>query len=208
MTWARWPVAAPPPFFGSVRHYDDLVEALVASGVILDRAMVYWYVRPSDQHPTIEFRTADVMATVDEAVLLAALARALVSVALEDIRRGEPAPVLAPELLQAAHWRAARDGLEGNGVDAFSGRPRPAWDLVRALVERVRPVLAASGDLDTVTALLTAVRTAGSGAARQRATFARREDPRDVVDALAEQTLAGLTLPPGGQSTPRAVSSW
>ena len=73
--WARWPSAGPPPQFDSVDEYDAVVQMLIRAGAMLDDGMVYWDVRPSANFPTIEFRVADVPATVAETVLLAALIR-------------------------------------------------------------------------------------------------------------------------------------
>lgn len=70
--------------------------------VILDMAMIYWGVRLSAHLPTLEVRVGDVPATVEEAELLAALVRALVTTAICSVRHGHPAPVLDPALLRAA----------------------------------------------------------------------------------------------------------
>jgi glutamate---cysteine ligase / carboxylate-amine ligase len=69
---SRWPTAGPPPYLELAQQYQAVVDALVDSGVVLDRAMLYWWVRPSAVQPTLEFRVGDVAATVEEAVLAAA----------------------------------------------------------------------------------------------------------------------------------------
>jgi carboxylate-amine ligase len=189
VTWSRWPAAGPPPYLESADHYDHLVGAMVTSGVILDAAMVYWYARPSERVPTLEVRVADVLPTGAEATLLAGLVRGLAATALADLRRGEAAPRVPDELLRAAHWRAARDGLDGDGLDPFSERLVPAWDLVDRLVERIWPALAQAGDLPLVRHLLEQVRARGSGAARQRAAYAERGLLSDVVEMLVRQTV-------------------
>ena len=183
MLWSRWPVSGPTPAFGNAAQFDAVVDALVTSGVVLDEAQVYWTVRASAVHPTLEVRVSDVCATVDEAVLLAALVRALAITAAEALRRGDSPPV-PQELLVAAHWRAARSGLEGVAVDVLSGRPRPAWTVVDTLVEWVRPALVALGDLAEVEHLLAGLRAGGSNAARQRAVVREGGSILDVVDSL------------------------
>ncbi|MBG0817098.1 glutamate--cysteine ligase [Planomonospora sp. ID82291] len=199
--WTRWPSSGPPPFFTSAEHYDALVDALYATGAIMDRGMVYWYIRPSHHLPTLEFRGADACATVDEAVALAGLVRALCTVALADVRRGLPAPAVDQTLLNVAYWRAAHDGLEGSGYDLLSGRRRPAWKLVGGLVQRARPALERSGDLAFVTEVLNRLRSGGSGAARQRAAYRRRHCLRDVAHLLVEQTR-----PPSETAVPAGAS--
>jgi carboxylate-amine ligase len=195
LTWGKWPVAGPPPYFGSRADFDELIAALTDAGVLVDPGTIFWDVRPSARLPTLEVRVTDVPATAEESALLAAIVRALVVVALADVERGDPGPRLSAELLRAAYWRAARDGMDGHGIDPVTGRLVPAAELVDALLSRVRPGLEELGDLDAVTALLARLRAAGGGAARQRAAHARRTSYADVVDFLVDQTVSG-TLPP------------
>ena len=56
----RWPVEGPTPFFAGLEDYERRVETLLASGVIMDRAMLYWHARVSDRYPTVEIRVTDV----------------------------------------------------------------------------------------------------------------------------------------------------
>ena len=128
--------------------------------------MIYFDARLSDSYPTVEIRVCDVMPTVDEAVTLAGLCRALVSTCAV----GDPAPAIRPELLRAAFWRAARWGMTDDLVD-LRGEPRlvPAWALVEQLLECVGDALDAAGDSDRISAGLARIRAEGTGAARQRA---------------------------------------
>lgn len=155
---------------------------------MLDEGMLYWYARLSAKYPTVEVRIGDVCPSVDDAVLVAALVRALVATAMADVAAGRPPVNTAHHLLVAAHWRAAHDGLEGEGVDLANGELCPAWELVDRLVERVRPALEAHDDLAEVTDLLAGLRRHGTGAARQRAVFARSGRLEDVVAEVARQT--------------------
>ncbi|MET8143573.1 glutamate--cysteine ligase [Sphaerisporangium sp. NPDC005288] len=206
MLWARWPSAGPPPYFLSAGHYDGLLRGLRASGAILDRGMVYWLIRLSHHLPTLEFRSADTCATVEEAVLLAALVRALAATALVEVRRGVPGPPVDHTLLCAAYWRSARDGMEGAVYDPITGRVVPAWTLAERLVETVRPALAAAGDLAPVTAALRRMRRSGSGAERQRAAHRRRGQVGDVAELLVRQTTQVPELFGGPPSPARAVT--
>ncbi|MEH0819474.1 MULTISPECIES: carboxylate-amine ligase [unclassified Micromonospora] len=186
--WEHWPSVAPTPFLESHEHYQRLIRQLIASGVMLDEGMLYWYARLSAKYPTVEIRIGDVCPSVDDAVLVAAMVRAMVATAKTDIAEGRPPVNTDHHLLVAAHWRAAHDGLEGEGVDLTNGELRPAWALLDALVDRVRPALESHGDLAEVTDLLAGLRRHGSGAARQRAVFARTGRLADVVADVARQT--------------------
>ncbi|EEP71477.1 glutamate-cysteine ligase GCS2 [Micromonospora sp. ATCC 39149] len=188
--WERWPSVAPTPYLESHEHYERLIRQLIASGVMLDEGMLYWYARLSAKYPTVEIRIGDVCPSVDDAVLVAALVRALVATAMTDIAEGRPPIRTDHHLLVAAHWRAAHDGLEGQCVDLTDGELRPGWERLDSLVERLGPALERHGDLAEVTDLLGGLRRHGTGAARQRAVFARTGSLVDVVRDVARQTRA------------------
>ncbi|MCP3820014.1 glutamate--cysteine ligase [Streptomyces sp. A3M-1-3] len=188
--FGRWPTAEPPPLLDAA-GYEETAEALVSSGILLDRRMIYWFARPSEHVPTLEVRVADVNADLDTTVLYAALVRGLAATLLAEARGGGgPPPDIPVTRLHAAHWHAARYGTEGPCLDALTGRHVPVHELVNALVERATPGLVAAGDLELVRELLARRRRIGSGADRQRAVYRRRGGLRDVVDHLAAATSA------------------
>jgi carboxylate-amine ligase len=191
IVWSRWPSCGMPPYFRSVREYDAVVGALIDSGTIIDRRMIYWHARPSAHLPTVEVRVADAAPTAERAVLLAGLVRALTATAESNFDAARLAPTFSEPVGRASCWRAARDGLDGWGVDLRTGAPARAWDLVDGLVDYVRDALVRNGDLSTVVGLIRELRVRGSSAARQRAVYGSRGDPGDVVDFLATEVTAG-----------------
>ncbi|MFD6563848.1 glutamate--cysteine ligase [Micromonospora profundi] len=191
MQLERWPSIGPTPYFDSAADYDRTVDELIAAGVMLDAAMVYWYARPSSAYPTVEVRVGDVCSDVDDAVLVAALVRALVASLADDVRAGVTAPRTRDCLVAAAHWRAAHDGLDGELIDLRAGGTRPAWTIVDDLMAKVAPALLRHGDLGYVLAQLARLRRDGTGATRQREVLARTGDLRAVIDDLAARTAAG-----------------
>jgi glutamate---cysteine ligase / carboxylate-amine ligase len=157
--------------------------------VILDRKMIYWDVRVSENFPTIEVRAADVPATVAETVLHATLVRAAVMTALEARGRGDEPGRLPPAALRAAYWKAAHDGLSGHALDLVHGRGAvSAREQLGALVQRVRPALEALGEYDRVVAELDRVAAEGNGAMRQLRAWRKRENVMDVIAAAAVRT--------------------
>ncbi|MFJ3171049.1 glutamate--cysteine ligase [Streptomyces roseus] len=188
MAWAGWPSAGLPPHFTSTAHFRRSVQVLLSSGAALDTKMVYWDLRPSGHWPTLEIRAPDMSPDLDTAILQAELVRALVATALRDIEELRPEPALRDEVLRLARWRAAHDGLEGFGLDPYTGAEIPAADLAEALLDLVAPELAASGELDHAAKTLAALLRDGSGAHRQRAAYARRQDLNDVLRHLADET--------------------
>ncbi|MGJ5761158.1 carboxylate-amine ligase [Streptomyces galbus] len=195
IAWGRWPVAGPPPYFHSPAHFEELVEELVLTRTVLDRGGVYWDVRPSHHLPTVEVRVADAALTPEDTVLLAAVVRALVGTALEAIRAGGPAPRPGPEILRAASWRAARDGLAGHALDPLTRRLVPAVAQVERMLRALSPALRRSGDLDLVRGHWERLRTRGSGADRQRAAYRHRASLHDVVDHVIAATCPSQAPP-------------
>jgi carboxylate-amine ligase len=184
----RWPTSGPPIPLGSRKAYDEVVDALVATGSIPDSTELYWDVRPSARYDTVEFRIADVCATVDETVMLAGLARSLTRTCHGQALREEPVDHPRPELVRAARWRAARHGLEGELVDLFDCRAVPAGVLVERLLNFVRPDLEEHGEWDEVASLVRQQVARGSGARRQREA-AERGGVVAVAAALVDQTV-------------------
>ncbi|MBM0277177.1 carboxylate-amine ligase [Micromonospora tarensis] len=191
MQLERWPSIGPTPYFESVADYDRTVDELIAAGIMLDAAMVYWYARPSSAYPTVEIRVGDVCPDVDDAVLVAALVRSLVATVADDVRAGVTAPPIRDCLVAAAHWRAAHDGLDGELIDLRGGGTREAWSLVDELMALIAPALLRHGDLGYVLAQLARLRRDGTGATRQRRILERTGDLRAVIDDLVTRTSAG-----------------
>jgi glutamate---cysteine ligase / carboxylate-amine ligase len=98
----RWPSAGPADFFGGAAAYRRTVAQMVATGTLLDTGMVYFDARLSQRYPTLEIRIADVCLHADDAVLIAALARALVETDARRWRQGTAPPRWRGELLRLA----------------------------------------------------------------------------------------------------------
>jgi carboxylate-amine ligase len=185
----RWPTNGPAEVFGSAAEYHRLVDDMVGSGVI-DRGLVYFDARLSHHYPTVEIRTPDVCLEVVDTVLLAALGRGLVDTAADAWARGEPPPSVPASLLRLASWKAGREGLEGELLDPCTHRPTPAKDVAGALLQHVEPALRRNGDWALAEGGVERLLTSGTGATRQRRTYARTGRLLDVV-AQAVRVTAG-----------------
>lgn len=184
----RWPSAGPMPVLGTPDSYRRYVDAMLATDVPLDEAMVYADARLSAAHPTVEVRTADVCLDVRDAVVVAALARALVETAAREWADGVPAPDVPSPLIRLAGWKAGRHGLTGDLVHPPSGTARPAADVVAALLDHVGDALRDAGDHDHVEHGLARLLEEGTGSRRQRELFAAA-DPDDE-ESLARVVVA------------------
>ncbi len=189
--WARWPFSGPPQLFSSLAEHDRLVEDLIAPGSLDNAREVYWDMRLSTRFPTIETRLVDVCLTIDEAVMVAGLIRALIQTCHEAVLRGEPAPTLRQEILRAAHWRAARYGLDADLLDPQTGQVIAAPTLIDKFLSFLRPALETQGDWEEVSALVASVLRDGIGATRQRRAFNGSQQWSDVMNFIVAETAKG-----------------
>ena len=188
--WSRWPNTGIPEHLGDADGYRAVVEDLVVSGVVGDASNLYWDLRPSSHLPTREFRLADVCTDLDAAVLHAALARSLVRVLADRARRDVPFPQVRSELLRAARWRAARQGMTGELFDPALEELVDAEVAVTRLLDELAEDLRERGEEDEVRELVRALLARGTSAARQRATWLRTGDPRAVAAAVVREGTA------------------
>jgi len=183
--WSRWPTAGMPPEVRSPEELARLVDDLKAVDAIEDETHLYWWVRPSLRHPTVEFRVADTFLHVDDAVASAGLIRALCWTALHEPTSLGPVP--HEQVLRSAMWRAARYGLRQQLVDPWRLTTRPAADVVRDLVAAATPGLEHFGDEAVVEGLVSQLLTRDTGASAQRLVRAEEEAGEPVVDMILER---------------------
>lgn len=182
--WSRWPTSGMPPPISSPEELQSIIHDLRAIGAIEDETHLYWWVRPSLRHPTVEFRVCDTFLYADDAVGAAGLIRALCWTALN-------APETLPEVpgrhvLRAAVWHAARYGMRRDLTDPAERAQRPAAEVARSLLASARPGLEHYGDVDVVTELIEQVIARGTGASAQRLTRAEESTGGAVVDMVLE----------------------
>ena len=198
-SWRRqlydgWPSAGPVEPFGDTAGYQEAVRELIASGAAMDEGMIYFDARLSRNFPTIEIRVADACTNVDDTLLIAELARALVETCARSRAAGESSPPWRTELLRGARWRSRRTGLTESLMDPVTRAVVPAEKALAVLVDHVRPVLE---EHDTVTLVEEGVRRLlidGTGAQMQRAVAARSADLTDVVDDVIRRTRASFDV--------------
>ncbi|QDT04703.1 Carboxylate-amine ligase YbdK [Rubripirellula lacrimiformis] len=194
--WAQWPMAGPPPYFDDLDDYQRSIDQLTRSGAIEDESYIYWDIRLSTKVPTIEFRGADVMMSLEETVGYTGLVRAIVMQVTSDLQRSEIRWPIRSNLLSYAIWQSARYGLNDELVDPLSCQRLPARDAVAQLLEYVGPSLDRAGDRECVEAYLERAFTDGTGADRQRAAAGDQIDlaeaVRHAIMETAHQTDAAI----------------
>jgi carboxylate-amine ligase len=172
VTWRQWPSAGPTDIFGSFAAYREYEEQLLATGTLLDAAMLYFDARLSRNHPTIEVRVADVCLDASASATIAGVVRGLVETAATEWQLGRCAPPVSAGAIRLASWAAGRSGLAGDLVDPLTGHPKPARAVIGLLLEHIRPALEAADDWDAITSGVDDLLVNGTGADWQRQTFA------------------------------------
>ncbi|MFB7208999.1 glutamate--cysteine ligase [Streptomyces sp. NPDC056255] len=187
--WGRWPSAGPVEIFGSAERYHEQVQALIDTGVLRDKGMIYFDARLSHRYPTVEIRVADVCLDPADTVLLATLVRGLVETAAREWCAAEPPDPAGASVLRMAAWQASRSGLEGQLLHPRTMRPEPAADVVAALLTHVRGALEDSHDFASAERALMDVLERGTGARTQRELLARTGSLRGAVAECVSRTL-------------------
>ena len=188
-----------PPLFADWGQYHGYTEVLRSAGIIRDPSYIWWAIRPSHAHPTLELRIPDACTSVEDALTIAALYRCLIRGLTMD--RSINAQMGSPErgLANENKWRVQRFGLRAELVDPFQNRVASNLpSIVRHLVEWLRPHAAAlgcQGEIERVEIIL----DRGSSADRQLAIYEEAisggSDPKSALAQvkawLQEETLAG-----------------
>ena len=171
-----------PDLFESAADYQLYVDAMVQAGAIADASFVWWAVRPSLAHPTLELRVADSCTHVEDTLAIAALFRALV-------RRLDRDPAINAHMTAASRaiavenkWRAQRYGIHGSFVD--EGR-RGAIGVGQALEEAIDLAGEDARQLSCLDEMLSA-----------RDIIARGTSADRQLDIYRERRGSGLARPP------------
>jgi carboxylate-amine ligase len=191
--WQRFPRTGVPPEFDSYDEYENFVELLVKTNCIDDGRKIWWDLRPHAVFPTIEFRVCDAATRVEETLCIAALTQAICAKLLVLRARNQGFRRYLPSLIQENKWRAVRGGMDAKLIDFGKEVEVPMRDLAVELLEFVDDVVDALGSRPEVDYLQTIVRE-GTSADRQLRTFAATGHLHQVVDAIAEETIAGVPV--------------
>jgi carboxylate-amine ligase len=101
-------------------------------------------------------------------------------------------PGAAPELLRAARWRAARHGIGGQLFEPVAGDLVDARTAVRRLLGELEEDLRDHDEWTEISELVSRLFTRGTSATRQRATWLRTGDRREVAEGIIRDgTAAG-----------------
>jgi carboxylate-amine ligase len=101
-----------PEMFENEGEYKEYVHSLVSSGVIPDETYIWWTMRPSARHPTLELRAPDSCTILPDAIAIASLYRALVRHLDRQPNCGAGLTVVDRAIAVENKWRAQRYGVQ------------------------------------------------------------------------------------------------
>ncbi|MFZ6049989.1 carboxylate-amine ligase [Pseudomonas sp. CR3202] len=113
---AEWPHKGIPEHFPDEPAYAAYLQWLMASGAIRREGDLGWHIRPSSRFPTLELMAADACPSVEDALCVVALFRALVAWAIEQ-DDAPPDSLVQRLVLKENYWRAMRFGIHGTYLD-------------------------------------------------------------------------------------------
>jgi glutamate---cysteine ligase / carboxylate-amine ligase len=171
------------------------VQTMVAARAIDDSSSVWWAIRPSLRHPTLELRICDSCTRVDDALAIAALFRCIIRHVDRDSAFNHKIGAVTRALTAENIWRAQRYGTHGGFIDEQEQSMKPVGDVL----DEVLAVIAQDAQaLGCVNAVMDARRIIREGASSDTQlavydeAFVRTRDKGQalgaVVDWLAMQT--------------------
>ena len=105
-----------PELFRSKEEFDAYVEALVKAGVMEDSSFIWWSMRTSLLHPTLELRAPHCPTLVDDSIAIAALYRALARRLTRNPWLNWDLNAVSRAIVVENKWRAQRYGVHGSFV--------------------------------------------------------------------------------------------
>src|ERR671912_346209 len=126
-----------PDLFESAQDYQRYIDTLVAARAIENSSYVWWVIRPSLKHPTLELRVADSCTRVDDTLAIAALYRCLVRHLSLDLKLNAGQTGASRAINDENGWRAQRYGIHGSFVDEASRSAKPVGQVLEETLDLV-----------------------------------------------------------------------
>jgi len=196
-----------PELFRTKAEYETYVDALVAAGLIENASYIWWAMRPSLWHLTLELRIPDVCTRMEDGLCIAALFRCLARHLFDHPELNADLGVIDRAFALENKWRAQRYGTKASFVERGSETARTMSETVDALLDRLHADAEALDCVHEISHACT-ILARGSSAHQQvrvysQARIAGRSRPKalkDVVDFLLAATVQLDDDAAGGQS--------
>jgi glutamate---cysteine ligase / carboxylate-amine ligase len=184
------PTAGHPYRLRDWQEFEDLNATLMRSGSIQSPKDLWWDLRPSPSHGTLELRICDGLATLSETIAMTAFAHTLAHAIAEKIRHC--ALVVPPPrwMVRDNKWRVMRHGLDADIIVDGQGATRPIRSELLELFKSLEPIVTQLG-YEKHFAVLRSIIAHGNSSTRQRAAFNARTSMEDVVRFNVAEFCAG-----------------
>ena len=196
--YSELPRTGLPELFESKHQYEDYVEALKKSGVIPNESYIWWAMRPSMRHPTLELRAPDTCTFVDDAVAIASLYRALARHLYLRPERSQQVTSVDRAIAVENKWRAQRYGTDC--IFASSDGAVRIEEMLTRVIDQTAADAEALGCVEEVAHCHTIV-ARGSSAEFQLSAY--HDNGEDVAAVL--RWIAEATMPLKSKRTPAAA---
>ena len=193
--YSELPRTGLPELFDSRREYDAYLGALQRSGVIKDESHVWWAMRPSMKHPTLELRAPDTCTFVDDAVAIASLYRCLARHLYRRPHLSQEVTAVERAIAVENKWRAQRYGTEC--IFASKDGPVTISEWLSTILNDVAEDAAALDCVPEVEHCRTIVERGSSAEFQLRAFRDNGDDIAAVSQWIAMSTMAGTGVPAG-----------
>jgi len=165
-----------------------------------DSSYVWWAIRPSLKHPTLELRAPDSCTRVDDSLAIAALYRAIARQLTRNPWLNWDLSAVDRAIVVENKWRAQRYGVRGTFVDIGGNGAISVAEMLEQVIAQVQDDAEALGCADELTHCR-AIVGEGTSADAQLAVFEaaqgrsdnRGDALRAVTDWIAEATLRWQT---------------
>ncbi len=185
-----------PELFRTTAEFDAYVQALVNAGVMEDSSYVWWAIRPSFKHPTLELRAPDSCTLVEDSIAIAALYRSLARRLVRNPWQNWDLTAVNRAIVVENKWRAQRYGVDGTFVEISGTGAVTVAEMLDQVIEEVArdaEALNCVSEIERCRAIV----GSGTSADRQLAIFeqaqgrteGRVEALRAVADWIADATL-------------------
>lgn len=181
-----------PGPIASEAEFRNLVRALKSAGLIRDESYLWWFVRPSRRHPTLELRVCDCCPDVRDTLAIASLYRALVHALAVDSNFCAATEPWRQVLTAENMWQALRHGLDARFINPDTLKPVDAHEALAQIVSLVGGSARSLGIERDVKSTLDII-DRGTSADRQLAAYAAGTE-REVDGSACLHAAAACVL--------------
>ena len=189
-----------PEQFESFADWNEMLELLAETGLCDDPTKIWWDIRPSAKHPTLEMRICDMCTRFEDTLAITALYQSLLALLFHLRANNQSWRHYRRIFLAENKWRAQRYGIDGSLADLGRRTLVPLPELLEELIGLLAGHARELGCLPEVEHARTIVQN-GTSADHQlrvyRSALERGADEHEaqiqVVDWLIEASLEGTS---------------